>query len=117
MELSTSHKLAELNMPIRLRWEVTSGFAEAQYEWKAVEYAVREYQACNLCYIGLQPRSLAAAGAPVGAGTTVAHPVGRQGLRAGVTGLDATPSRNPNPNPAPNPTPNPHPTLTLTLTR
>ena len=42
VELSTSHKLAELNMPIRLRWEVTSGFAEAQYEWKAVEYAVRQ---------------------------------------------------------------------------
>ena len=42
VELSTSHKLAELGMPIRLRWEVTSGFAEAQYEWKAVEYAVRQ---------------------------------------------------------------------------
>ena len=42
VELSTSRKLAELKMPIRLRWEVTSGFAEAQYEWKAVEYAVRQ---------------------------------------------------------------------------
>ena len=42
VELSTSQKLAALNMPIRLRWEVTSGYAEAQYEWKAVEYAVRQ---------------------------------------------------------------------------
>ena len=42
VELSTSQKLAALHMPIRLRWEVTSGYAEAQYEWKAVEYAVRQ---------------------------------------------------------------------------
>ena len=41
VELSTSQKLAALHMPIRLRWEVTSGYAEAQYEWKAIEYAVR----------------------------------------------------------------------------
>lgn len=42
IELSTSAKLKELEMPIRLRWEVTSGFREAQFEWKAVEYAVRQ---------------------------------------------------------------------------
>ena len=34
VELRTSQKLAALHMPIRLRWEVTSGYAEAQYEWK-----------------------------------------------------------------------------------